>query len=131
MTTPSQRIGQRIGAPPSTERTRNASRALRWIPATGQAAALAQMATSRGVARADLIREIATWGLTRTIPAVKAQGRVPAAPDATTPAAEKSVTWVPLPDQELRLDAQAARAGIKRNELLRRHAAAWLDEQGA
>jgi hypothetical protein len=116
-----------------------ASKQSRWIPGADQAVKLnraAELRTAevraanpkaRRVSRADLLRELTTWGLTRPVAEVRDQGDVPAAPDSA-PLAEKSVTWVPEPGKLDALDKQAEKVGpkVKRNDVMRRHAAAFL-----
>jgi len=112
---------------------------------TGQAKALNTAAANRTVprahnlgvrpmTRAELLREIVAWGLTRSVRDIRAQDPVPIAP-AGTPASERQITWIPLAGQ---MDALTKQAGSvfktsdpdagDRNELLRRHIAAWLAE---
>lgn len=142
--TATPRSGQRtIGAPAATGTAgprggTGPSRQTRWIPGAGQALALNEAAaratyraredepTGRKVTRADLIRRIVRDGLTRPAQDLRGQGEVPAVHDSA-PSAEKSVTWVPEPDMLAALDRQGLTVGgIKRNEVLRRHVAAWL-----
>lgn len=130
---------RRGGWTPVGDRAEGATKSTqgRWIPGDGQAVVLNQAAAARGIKpgtkrlwkRAELIREFVEWGLARPIAEVRDQAPVPAVHDSA-PRAEKSVTWIPAAGVLGKLDRQAERAGVSRNELLRRHAQAWLIEQG-